>query len=107
MGSFTKKLLSLRWNPDPRATRRRKRTAQFLPIILIQINMGSSSLVLISGILPNIDTMNYLLDSLFETGRVDTALDLYRRLDKKGCNPNSRTFEILISSLVARNQVEE
>ncbi|KAL2460667.1 Pentatricopeptide repeat-containing protein [Abeliophyllum distichum] len=60
-----------------------------------------------SGILPNIDTMNYLLDSLFEAGRVDTALDQYRRLHKKGCNPNSRTFEILISNLVARNRVEE
>lgn len=60
-----------------------------------------------SGILPDIDTMNYLLDSLFAAGRVDTALDQYRRLHKKGCNPNSRTFEILISSLVARNRVEE
>ncbi|KAL2254221.1 pentatricopeptide repeat-containing protein At5g64320, mitochondrial-like [Sesamum indicum] len=60
-----------------------------------------------AGICPDIDTLNYLLEALFESGRVDTAIDQYRRMDKKGCNPNIRTFEILISGLAARNRVEQ
>ncbi|KAL8061426.1 hypothetical protein ABFX02_02G085900 [Erythranthe guttata] len=60
-----------------------------------------------SRILPNIDTLNHLLESLFESGRVDAAMDQYRRIEKKGCNPNIRTFQILISGLAVRNRVEE
>ncbi|KZV43685.1 pentatricopeptide repeat-containing protein chloroplastic-like [Dorcoceras hygrometricum] len=60
-----------------------------------------------AGVLPNIDTLNYLLEALFEDGRVDTAVDQYVRMHKKGCVPNSRTFEILISSLATRNRVED
>ncbi|PIN14840.1 hypothetical protein CDL12_12526 [Handroanthus impetiginosus] len=60
-----------------------------------------------AGIVPNVDTLNYLLEALFESGRVDTAIDQYRRMDKKGCSPNIRTFEVLISGLAARNRVDE
>ncbi|XAR52755.1 hypothetical protein NMG60_11020988 [Bertholletia excelsa] len=60
-----------------------------------------------AGIVPSTDTLNYLLEALFESGRVDTALDQYRRMNKKRCSPNSRTFEILISRLVARKLVDE
>ncbi|XP_073145483.1 uncharacterized protein [Henckelia pumila] len=60
-----------------------------------------------AGVLPNVDTLNYLLEALFEDGRVDTAVDQYARMHKKGCVPNSRTFEILVSSLAVRNRVED
>ncbi|XP_073310338.1 uncharacterized protein [Primulina huaijiensis] len=58
-------------------------------------------------VLPNVDTLNYLLEALFEDGKVDTAVDQYVRMHKKGCIPNSRTFEILISGLAATNRVED
>lgn len=60
-----------------------------------------------AGIVPNVDTLNYLLEALFESGRVDTALDQYRRMHKKGCSPNVRTFQILISGLASRDRVKD
>ncbi|KAH6818998.1 hypothetical protein C2S51_002601 [Perilla frutescens var. frutescens] len=60
-----------------------------------------------AGIFPNIHTLNYLLEALFESERVDAAMDQYRRLDKKGCRPNIRTFQIVIRGLAAVNRVEE
>ncbi|XP_059648374.1 pentatricopeptide repeat-containing protein At1g62590-like [Cornus florida] len=60
-----------------------------------------------AGVVPTVETLNYLLEALFEAGRVDTALDQYRRMNKKGCVPNSKTFEILISGLITRNGMEE
>ncbi|KAI3993252.1 hypothetical protein MKX01_009995 [Papaver californicum] len=60
-----------------------------------------------AGIVPNIDTLNYLIQVLLEDGRIEVALDQYRRMDKKGCKPNGRTFEILLKSLCMRDQVDE
>lgn len=60
-----------------------------------------------AGIPPNIDSLNYLLEALFESGRVDAAMDQYKRLDKKGCRPNIRTFQIVIRGLAADNRLEE
>ena len=60
-----------------------------------------------AGILPNVDTLNYLIEALFEINWVDSALDQYRRMPRKGCSPNSKTFEILITGLIARNLVEK
>ncbi|XP_042477581.1 pentatricopeptide repeat-containing protein At1g63330-like [Macadamia integrifolia] len=60
-----------------------------------------------SGIVPNVDTLNYLLEALFRANRITTAIDQFRRMSMKGCSPNSRTFEILITSLCARNRVDE
>ncbi|CAI9101381.1 OLC1v1038691C1 [Oldenlandia corymbosa var. corymbosa] len=59
------------------------------------------------GILPNVETLNYLLEALFEDDRVDTAVDQYRRMNKKGCSPNSRTFEVVIGGLIAKERVDE
>ncbi|KAL3515867.1 hypothetical protein ACH5RR_022769 [Cinchona calisaya] len=59
------------------------------------------------GIVPNVETLNYLLEALFEDDRVDTALDQYRRMNKKGCSPNSGTFEVLISGLIAKERLVE
>ncbi|CAK7340428.1 unnamed protein product [Dovyalis caffra] len=60
-----------------------------------------------AGVAPSIDTLNYLLEVLFETERVDSALDQYRRINKKGCSPNSRTFEIVIEGLIAKNRIDD
>lgn len=60
-----------------------------------------------AGILPNVDTLNYLMEALFEISWVELALDQYKRMSRKGCNPNSKTFYILISGLIARNLVEK
>lgn len=60
-----------------------------------------------AGNLPTTDTLNYLLESLFETDRVESALDQFKRMTKKGCSPNSRSFEILIKGLIMKNRVDE
>ena len=60
-----------------------------------------------AGIVPTVDSLNYLLQALFGTNKVESALDQFRRMNKKGCNPNSRTFEIVIKGLVEKNRVDE
>ncbi|XP_015869672.2 pentatricopeptide repeat-containing protein At5g46100 [Ziziphus jujuba] len=60
-----------------------------------------------AGNLPTIDTLNYLLEALFETDHVESALDQFKRMNKKGCSPNSRSFEILIKGLIAKSRVDE
>lgn len=60
-----------------------------------------------AGVIPNVETLNYLLKTLFEADRVDVALNQYRRMNKKGCIPNSQTFEVLIGGLISRNLVDE
>lgn len=59
------------------------------------------------GIVPTVNTLNCLIEALFEANEVDIALNQYRRMRKKGCIPSSRTFEIVIRSLIARNREEE
>lgn len=60
-----------------------------------------------AGIPPNIETLNYLLEALFESDRVDAAMDQYNRLDKKGCKLNIRTFQIVIRGLACKDRLEE
>ncbi|EPS65279.1 hypothetical protein M569_09507 [Genlisea aurea] len=60
-----------------------------------------------SQVLPNVDTLNCLIIALFESGRVDAALDQFRRFRKKGCSPNIQTFEIVITRLAAKNLFRE
>ncbi|PIA31743.1 hypothetical protein AQUCO_04900202v1 [Aquilegia coerulea] len=52
-----------------------------------------------AGIIPNVETLNYLIEILCENDKMESALDQYRRMNKKGCCPNSKTFEILVCSL--------
>ncbi|XP_068341910.1 pentatricopeptide repeat-containing protein At1g63330-like [Pyrus communis] len=63
--------------------------------------------IVTAGIVPSIDTLNYLLEALLESGRIESAIDQYRRMKKKGCSPNSRTFEILIRSFIVKDRVDE
>ncbi|KAG2695960.1 hypothetical protein I3760_07G036200 [Carya illinoinensis] len=60
-----------------------------------------------AGMVPTIDTLNCLLEALFEANKIESALDQFRRMNKKGCNPNGRTFEIVIKGLVEKSQVDE
>ncbi|WCJ26848.1 hypothetical protein M5689_008635 [Euphorbia peplus] len=60
-----------------------------------------------AGVLPNVDTLNYLLEVLFESRRVDSGLDQYRRMEKKGCDPNSKTFEIVVKGLVMNGRMSD
>lgn len=59
------------------------------------------------GVLPTINTLNYLLEILFETNLVAYALNQFNKISKKGCSPNSKSFEILIKGLIAKNRVDE
>lgn len=58
-------------------------------------------------VLPTVETLNYLLEVLFATNRIDLAFDQFRRMNNKGCNPNSRTFEILVRGLIENGRVDE
>ncbi|CAI8603588.1 unnamed protein product [Vicia faba] len=60
-----------------------------------------------AGVLPTVDTLNYLLEILFRIDRVDLALDQFRRMNNKGCSPNSKTFEILVKGLIKNGRVDE
>lgn len=60
-----------------------------------------------AGILPTVDTLNYLLEALFMTNQVELALNQFRRMNNKGCSPNSRTFEILVKGFIVKNRVDE
>ncbi|XP_058770385.1 putative pentatricopeptide repeat-containing protein At3g16710, mitochondrial [Vicia villosa] len=60
-----------------------------------------------AGVLPTVDTLNYLLEILFMIDRVDLALDQFRRMENKGCSPNSKTFEILVKGLIENGRVDE
>ncbi|XP_038714760.1 putative pentatricopeptide repeat-containing protein At1g12700, mitochondrial isoform X2 [Tripterygium wilfordii] len=80
---------------------------------LVEENKGFEDVLYIykemvkAGVVPNVDTLNYLLEVLFEAEKVDIGLDQYKKMNKKGLQPNSRTFEILIRGLILRNRVDE
>lgn len=60
-----------------------------------------------SGLLPDVETLNWLIQALCESGRVDLALIQFDRMSKKRCSPNSHTFEILIMALCSHNRADE
>lgn len=60
-----------------------------------------------AGVPPNIETLNCLLEGLFESDRVDAAMDQYKRLERKGCRPNVRTFQIVIRGLARKDRLGE
>lgn len=60
-----------------------------------------------AGILPDVETLNYLMKALCETGCLDSALCQFHRMSKKQCAPNSRTFEMLISALCTSGRIDE
>ncbi|GFY89116.1 hypothetical protein Acr_06g0010560 [Actinidia rufa] len=60
-----------------------------------------------TAIVPTPESLNYLMEALFEADRVHTALDQCRRMNKKRGCPSSRNYEVLISGLVTKNRVDE
>lgn len=60
-----------------------------------------------AGILPNVETLNYLIRSLCMNGHLELALNQFHRMSKKQCAPNGQTFEILISALCSSDRIDE
>ena len=58
-------------------------------------------------VLPTVDILNYLLEVLFATNRNELALHQFRRMNNKGCDSNSKTFEILVKGLIESGRVDE
>ncbi|KAI0518592.1 hypothetical protein KFK09_006028 [Dendrobium nobile] len=58
-------------------------------------------------ILPDVDTLNYVIKGLCETGRLDSALIQFSRMKQKHCSPNSWTFELIIASLCSGGRIDE
>ncbi|XP_076954555.1 pentatricopeptide repeat-containing protein At3g61360-like [Bidens hawaiensis] len=54
-------------------------------------------------ICPDTETLNLLMQALFDAGRVDSVVDQFNRMHKKGCCANSRTYEIVVSGLIGKN----
>ncbi|XP_071729743.1 uncharacterized protein [Rutidosis leptorrhynchoides] len=81
--------------------------------VLVEGKKGIKSVLFVykemvkASIFPNVETLNYILEALFDTGRVDSAMDQYKRIRKKGCCPNSRTYEIMVSGLICNNLLDE
>ncbi|XP_044481951.1 pentatricopeptide repeat-containing protein At1g12620-like [Mangifera indica] len=59
------------------------------------------------GVLLNVVTLNYLLEVLFENSRIESALDQFRRMNKKGFSPSSRNYEIIIKGLILSNRLDD
>ncbi|KAG1365026.1 putative Pentatricopeptide repeat-containing protein, mitochondrial [Cocos nucifera] len=60
-----------------------------------------------AGILPDVETLNYLIKALCESGHLELALNQFHRMSEKQCAPNSQTFEILINALCSSGRVDE
>ncbi|CAO2832481.1 unnamed protein product [Amaranthus hypochondriacus] len=99
MNSSGYKLCIAKWNDVLRALVEEKR--EFRDVLFIYKEMVKA------GILPSVDTLNYLIKSLFDANMVDNALVQFKKIKKKGCVPNCRTFEIVVHGLLAANLVEE
>ncbi|CAD6207016.1 unnamed protein product [Miscanthus lutarioriparius] len=60
-----------------------------------------------AGVLPDLETLNLLIEALCESGRLDLALIQFDRMSKKRCTPNSHTFEVLITALCSHSRADE
>lgn len=60
-----------------------------------------------AGVLPDVETLNCLIEVLCESGRLELALIQFNRMSKKRCAPNNYTFEILITALCSHNRADE
>lgn len=60
-----------------------------------------------AGVLPDVETLNLLIEALCESGRLDLALIQFDRMSKKRCSPSSHTFEVLITALCSHSRADE
>ena len=51
------------------------------------------------GIKPSVVTYNTLLDSFCKEGEVRQAVDLLFKMQRRGCDPNDVTYNVLINGL--------
>ncbi|XP_076955988.1 uncharacterized protein LOC143631005 [Bidens hawaiensis] len=58
-------------------------------------------------ICPNTETLNLLIQALFDADRVDSVVDQCSRMRKKGCYANSRTYKIVVSGLIGKNVTDK
>lgn len=81
--------------------------------VLVEEKKGLKSILFVykemvkASVLPSIETLNHLLEALFDADRIDAVLDQYNRMQKKGCCPNSQTYEIMVSRLISKNLMDE
>ncbi|MQL80331.1 hypothetical protein Taro_012754 [Colocasia esculenta] len=59
------------------------------------------------GVTADVQTLNYLIEALFQASRVDSAMVQFRRMKAKGCVPNSQTFELVMRNLCVNGRVDE
>uniref|UniRef100_A0A0D9W042 Pentatricopeptide repeat-containing protein-mitochondrial domain-containing protein n=1 Tax=Leersia perrieri TaxID=77586 RepID=A0A0D9W042_9ORYZ len=60
-----------------------------------------------AGVLPDVETLNWLIEVLCEAGHLDLALVQFDKMGKKRCIPNSCTFKILITALCSHGRADE
>ncbi|WOL20634.1 pentatricopeptide repeat-containing protein [Canna indica] len=60
-----------------------------------------------AGILPDVETLNYLIKGLCEIGCLDLAINQFQRMSLKRCGPNDQTFEIIIKALCTSGRSDE
>lgn len=60
-----------------------------------------------AGVLPDVETLNFLIEALCESDRLDLALIQFDRMSKKRCTPNSYTFKVLITALCSHSRADE
>ncbi|XP_006650722.1 pentatricopeptide repeat-containing protein At3g53700, chloroplastic-like [Oryza brachyantha] len=60
-----------------------------------------------AGVLPDVETLNWLIEVLCEAGHLDLALAQFDRMAKKRCTPNIHTFKILITALCSHGRADE
>ncbi|KAF0912787.1 hypothetical protein E2562_019012 [Oryza meyeriana var. granulata] len=58
-------------------------------------------------VLPDVETLNWLIEILCEAGHLDLALVQFDKMGKKRCTPNSHTFKALITSLCSHGRADE
>uniref|UniRef100_A0A0E0KK54 Pentacotripeptide-repeat region of PRORP domain-containing protein n=1 Tax=Oryza punctata TaxID=4537 RepID=A0A0E0KK54_ORYPU len=60
-----------------------------------------------AGVLPDVETLNWLIEVLCEAGHLELALVQFDKMSKKRCIPNSHTFKILITALCSHGRADE
>ncbi|KAI3754891.1 hypothetical protein L1987_54683 [Smallanthus sonchifolius] len=81
--------------------------------VLVEERKGIKSVLFIykemvkARIGPTAETLNHLMEALFDADRVDSVLDQYKRMQKKGCCPNSTAYVVMVSGLIGKNLLDK
>ena len=55
--------------------------------------------MLVDGFSPNCLTFSYLIECLGRAGRIDDAVEIFKHMKEKGCVPDTRTYNAMISNI--------